>query len=179
MRFRRRRAAALRSAVLVPLPAAGEALEAAGLPAAGIGAPQGTPPHITVLFPFLDPGPALDEAHRDLGDMAAATPAFEVALRATGRFPGVLYLLPDRSAPFVELTRAVAARWPDHPPYGGAYNAIIPHLTVCAGEEPADFEQRIEAMLPVHDRAQELWLMAERRDGRWERAAAFALGAGG
>src|SRR4051812_41366323 len=105
MRLRRRRAPAPRSAVLVPLPAAGEALQAAGLPAGGIGAPPGMPPHITVLFPFLDPGPALDTAHGQLGELASAAPAFDVALRATGRFPGVLYLLPDRSAPFVELTR--------------------------------------------------------------------------
>jgi 2'-5' RNA ligase len=136
------------------------------------------PPHVTVLFPFLDLE-ALDAGVReDLAAIAAAAPAFDVALRGTGRFPNVLYLMPDRAAPFVQLTRAVEARWPDHPPYGGAYDAVIPHLTVCQGEQPPGLEQQVQALLPVHARAAELWLMAEQRDGSWERDTSFALGAG-
>ena len=177
MRLLRRRPRPVpRTAVLVPLPAAGDALERCGLPRAGLGAPAGMPPHITILFPFLAPGDVDDAVLAGLREIAADAPAFDVALRGTGRFPGVLYLMPDRAAPFVELTRAVQARWPDHPPYGGAYGAIIPHLTVCTAEEPAGLEQQVEALLPVHARAEELWLMTERRGGSWEAEERFALG---
>ena len=161
----------------MPVLEAADALDAAGLPPRGIGTAAGMPPHITVLFPFVDAEAVDDTVHDGLRSIAADAQPFDLALRGTGRFPGVLYLAPDRATPFVELTRAVEARWPGHPPYGGAYDAVIPHLTVCEGEEePPGFERRIDALLPVHACADELWLMAERRDGSWERLAAFALG---
>ena len=96
-------------------------------------AQQGVPPHITVLFPFAAPetiAPAIMAAVR------AAISRFEpfsFELPEAARFPETLYLRPVPSAPFAALTRALAAAFPDFPPYGGEFSDIIPHLTVAHG----------------------------------------------
>ena len=51
------------------------------------------------------------------------------------RFPGLVWLEPEPAEPFAALTAAVAARWPDHPPYGGVFDTVIPHLTVVESED--------------------------------------------
>ncbi len=46
-------------------------------------------------------------------------------------FPAnVVYLAPDPAEPFVALTEALAAAFPDCPPYGGAFDEPVPHLTI-------------------------------------------------
>lgn len=57
--------------------------------------------------------------------------------------PGVVYLAPKPAALFIAFTQAVVERWPEHQPYGGAYEEIIPHLTVayrrpCRADWPGD-----------------------------------------
>jgi len=42
----------------------------------------------------------------------------------------VLWLAPEPAQPFVNLTSAVFAAFPDHPPYGGAFDGSAPHLTI-------------------------------------------------
>jgi hypothetical protein len=51
-------------------------------------------------------------------------------VRRTARFPGVLYLDPEPADGLRQLTLAIAGRWPKAPPYGGAFDEVIPHLTV-------------------------------------------------
>ena len=176
MRLRRRRRER-QSAVLVPLPEAGRLLEGAGLPAAGAGAAPGMPAHVTVLFPFL-PAERCEDAgvHAALGAIARGTGAFDVVLAGVGRFPGVLYLRPEPPAPFVALTHAVHARWPDHPPYGGAFPDVVPHLTAVAGTEPDGVAAALERGLPVQARAEVLQLMVEDAGG-WRPVATLPMGA--
>ena len=50
--------------------------------------------------------------------------------REVGRFPTVVYLAPEPSEPFDRLTEAIDARFPDFPPYAGAFDGVIPHLTI-------------------------------------------------
>jgi 2'-5' RNA ligase len=146
------------------------------VPVEGIGleppADNGLPPHVTVLFPFARPRAGLaDELEETLG----AFPAFDFALTAIGRFPGVLYLAPEPAAPFVALTEACVARWPEHPPYGGAYDETIPHVTLAEGDEPPGLAEPIARALPLRARASEVWLMAPGPTGRWRRRAVVAL----
>ena len=42
----------------------------------------------------------------------------------------MLWLDPEPADPFRSLTAAVWAAFPQHPPYGGAYDEVVPHLTV-------------------------------------------------
>jgi 2'-5' RNA ligase superfamily len=146
------------------------------VPVEGLGleppADNGLPPHITVLFPFL-PARRVDDAA--LVDTLGAFPAFDFALTAIGRFPGVLYLTPEPAAPFLALTEACVRRWPDHPPYRGAYAEVIPHLTLAEGAERPGLAAEVERRLPLHARAEEVWVMAPGGDGRWTRRAAVPL----
>jgi len=75
----------------------------------------GVPAHITILFPFADAA-AVDEG--GLADLFSRFRAFDFKLDRVERFDdGIVWLHPEPSLRFVDLTSAVAERWPDHPPY--------------------------------------------------------------
>ena len=57
------------------------------------------PAHITVLFPWLPIDAADEAARRSLGELAAATPAFDAELTAVGRFPMSPGWRPARPSP--------------------------------------------------------------------------------
>jgi 2'-5' RNA ligase len=127
----------------------------------------GAPAHITVLFPFVD-GDEIDEDA--LGRLFAAIPAFDFVLDRVERWDnGVVWLHPEPSQPFEDLTAAVWQRWPNHPPYEGEFELVIPHLTL--SETPID----VEIDLPISSRAKEVALIEQGRDSRWRIRATFSL----
>jgi 2'-5' RNA ligase len=132
----------------------------------------GLPAHITLLYPFLNARAIDEETESMLASLLQELPAFDFALAEIGRFPGVVYVAPDPAGPFVALTNALAERWPDHQPYGGAYRETIPHLTVGYG---APIPDGLAERLPLSARAEEVWLMG-RTAGRWVRRRSFPLG---
>jgi 2'-5' RNA ligase len=132
----------------------------------------GIPAHITLLYPFLAARTIARDTESALASLLQKVPPFDFALTEVRRFPGVIYLAPEPAAPFIALTQALVERWPDHQPYGGAYEEITPHLTVAYGETvPSDLAER----LPMTARAEEVWLM-DRSDGRWVCRRRFPLG---
>jgi 2'-5' RNA ligase len=135
-------------------------------------APLGVPAHITILFPFSAPEAIDADALRAL---FAAFPAFEFVLDRVERFDdGVTWLHPEPSRPFEDLTAAVFERFPAYPPYEGAHDVVIPHLTV-SDREPID----VNVPLPIASRAHEVTLIEESEvDRRWSTTAAFPLGQG-
>ncbi len=143
-------------------------------------APLGVPAHVTVVYPFL-PIPAVSAPVVEaLGAIVAAEPAFTVTLARSARFPGVVWLDPEPAAPFVRLTHACVARWPDAPPYGGAYGADpTPHLTVAmtSDEDVAGVvERELAPSLPVTTTLTEAVLLGF--DGaRWSVRHRFGFGA--
>ncbi|MEX2971799.1 2'-5' RNA ligase family protein [Streptomyces sp. C184] len=142
------------------------------------GAREGVPAHVTVLFPFLREDCVDGAVHRALEEILAAHPAFPVRFESCGRFPGVLYLAPEPDGPFRQLTRAIADRWPQTPPFGGRFTDVVPHLTVAQGHEDAVLE-RVEAELlggtPITALVSSVELLVH--DGtRWHERASFALG---
>jgi 2'-5' RNA ligase len=167
--------------LLVPVPAAeplvGE-LRAKYDPSAAAGVPA----HITINFPFtpwLDAGPHLRD---ELADLFASFQAFRFKLTGLCSFPGkALYLSPEPAALFVDMIQAVALRFPQSPPYGGAYKTITPHLTLAQSEAPdvlraaeAEAGHACRGALPLRTIAQEVWLMDDRTE-RWQRRAVFRL----
>jgi 2'-5' RNA ligase superfamily protein len=104
------------------------------------------PAHLTLLGPFL-PVASLDVAIVErLGALLASEAAIEVTFREARRFPDAVYLAPEPAAPFLRLTQRLWDAWPECPPYGGAHDVVIPHLTI--GHPPAETElSRIEAQL--------------------------------
>lgn len=145
-----------------------------GLPLEAPATP-GLPHHVTVVFPFVRARAARRRLRRALQETFGEHPAFDFALTSVGRFPGVVYLAPTPAQPFVALTEAAVRRWPRHRPYGGAFAETVPHLTlVDHGPEPAGLLDRVQPLLPIAARAEEVWLMVQDRRG-WRRLAVVRL----
>ncbi len=142
--------------------------------ASGVGAP----PHVTVLYPFL-PARSLDtDVRRALCEVAAGQPPFDARFARVGRFPGVVYLAPEPAEPFTGLTAGVVARYPDFPPYEGAFAEVVPHLTITEAEAaPWDaIADRTALALPFTHRVMALEVLIEGGDGRWNRRWRIPLG---
>jgi hypothetical protein len=158
-----------RTALIVPVPEAEPAVGALRL-AHDPAAAKGVPAHITILFPFAPPE-AVDEP--GLADLIGRFRAFDFVLDRVERFEdgeGPVWLHPQPSAPFVDLTAAVQQRWPAYPAYEGAFDEPVPHLTVSM--QPID----VGVALPIACRARAVVLIEEsEEDGRWSERRVFPL----
>lgn len=138
----------------------------------------GIPPHVTLLFPFV-PAEAVEECLGDLGELIAATRSFAASFRELRRWPEMVYLAPEPPEPFVHLTETIVERWPDHPPYEGIHETVIPHLTVAYGDGAllAEVEADVAPKLPIEAGADEVLLLEELEPEwvRWGERARFAL----
>src|SRR5262249_40357125 len=131
-------------------------------------AARGVPAHVTVLFPFLD-ADEIDNAAIQL--LFSAHSAFDFVLDRVEQWNnGIVWLHPEPSQPFVDLTAAVEGRWPECPPYAGTVEVVIPHLTV--SETPID----LEVDLPIASHASHVTLIEQDIDGNWATREAFPLG---
>ncbi|HSL10921.1 MAG TPA: 2'-5' RNA ligase family protein [Actinomycetota bacterium] len=138
----------------------------------------GVPAHVTLVFPFVD-------RERLDGDVASRVAAaiersgvapFDVRFERPGRFPGVVYLEPAPAEPFLRLIGAVVDAFPDHPPYGGAFETVVPHLTV-ADDPEADLdaiEASVRPGLPIVAPVRQVALMAAAPAG-WTTLERFPL----
>jgi 2'-5' RNA ligase len=155
-----------RTALIVAIPEAEPAVGALRLEH-DWSAPLGVPAHITILFPFADAAEVDEEA---IAEVVADVPAFEFELDRVGRFEdGLVWLHPEPSEPFAGLTAAMWRRFPDHPPYEGAYDTAVPHLTV--SYVPIE----LEVELPIRASVREVTLIEEASDGRWSVRRVFPL----
>ena len=131
----------------------------------------GVPAHVTILYPFV-PLPGLTPAVRArVAAIAGEFRAFEVTFAAVARWPGVVYLEPAPRSRFAALIDRCAAAFPEHPPYGGTIDEVIPHLTVVESEkEPLDpLLVETRAALPFTAAAEALDVLVEDEAGRWRR----------
>jgi hypothetical protein len=118
------------TALIVPVPSA-EAVVGRHRAALDRVASWGIPAHITVLYPFLPPAGVDDGVLRSLRALFGSVPAFDAVLARVSWFgTEVLWLAPEPGEPFRRLTGAVYDRFPSAPPYGGAFDDVVPHLTV-------------------------------------------------
>jgi 2'-5' RNA ligase len=128
-------------------------------------AAMGVPAHITVLYPFMPPAQVTPEVLARAADALRGQEPFPFLLARVGRFPGVLYLAPEPAAPFAALTEALVRAFPAFPPFGGAHDRIVPHLTVAQGDEPtlqlaeAELHAALQAHGPVAAPCRELCLL--------------------
>lgn len=138
----------------------------------------GIPAHITLLFPFV-PAEELDEAlFGELSELFAAQPAFAFTLTRLVDFPDqTLWLAPEPSEPFRKLTELIVERYPDYPPYEGAHEEVIPHLTVTAGEAALRdaVDAAVSPQLPIDAEAREVVLLEENATGFWRARERFTL----
>ena len=142
------------------------------------------PPHVTILSPFVDVGDLDRGVTARAGEIVAGVPAFEVSFDAVRRWPpsalgpGVVWLEPTPSAPFVTLTLAIWAAFPDYPPYGRPDDELEAHLTI-AIDDPARFdaaEAEAARLVPFQRRATTVALLVEGHDSRWRIRRLLPLG---
>lgn len=114
--------------------------------------------HVTVLGPWLTEPTAADLAR--IGAIAAATPSFSFSLGELRTFPdGIIYSEVTPTAPFTALIEQVSAAFPSHPPYGGAFGSVVPHLTldqVGAEVTVASVRQSLDGLVPTTSRAEQI-----------------------
>jgi 2'-5' RNA ligase len=140
-------------------------------------ASRGVPAHITVLYPFMHPSRVAD-VRQALQEIFGSAARFEFLLTEVRRFPETAYLHPDPPEPFVRLTESLVSRWPECPPYSGAFSDVVPHLTVADRVTTAVFdevERAVAPALPIRCVATEAWLMCCDRSGVWSRREMFSF----
>ena len=122
--------AATETAVIIPVDAV-ELTVAEHRRQLDVAASWGVPAHVSVLYPFVHPGAINDGVISRLASALSSVPAFDCTFVRCDWFgQDVLWLAPEPDRPFRELTSAVWRAFPDHPPYGGVFDDVVPHLTV-------------------------------------------------
>lgn len=137
--------------------------------------------HVTILYPFVPPDQVDPEVLAKLTDLFADCASLEFALADVRRFPDVLYLAPTPEAPIQQLIAKVQSAFPSYLPYGGAFDTVIPHVTIARNADPErlrqmerEFDEFCDSQMPVYVQANEVTLI-ENTTGRWEERARFRL----
>jgi 2'-5' RNA ligase len=176
---------AAESAVVVPVPEAEPAV-AACRARLDHNADLGVPAHVTLLAPFAPPAAITPAMTATLAEVIGSVPAFDCVFERTAWFgETVLWLAPEPDGPFRELTRRLAAAFPDYPPFGGVYADVVPHLTAgLTGPGGSGALRTAEAEvargLPVSARISRAWLMTgSRAPGSWHTVAELPLAPAG
>jgi hypothetical protein len=169
------------SALIVPVP------EAEGVvgehrrrhdPSASFGGPAAR----DAARPVRPPSRIDDRTLDALRKLFHRAPGFSFVLPRTATFPRTLYLAPEPAEPFLALTRELVARWPEHPPYGGAFDEAVPHVTVVHDVDDATLEaarRAVEPELPIRASAREVHLyVGENAPPGWMVRERFRLGPG-
>jgi 2'-5' RNA ligase len=132
-----------------------------------VGVANDLPPHVTVLVPAPGDVEAITE-------VLAPFDQFDVTFPRLDRFPGTLWLAPEPSEPFVALTEAMIARFPDFQPYGGVFTSIVPHLTL-AQASLDDVAELVEPLLPLQSRVESVVLYEHAQGPHWHEVQTFDL----
>jgi len=118
------------AAVIVPIPVA-DPIVAAHRSRLDAAATLGVPAHVTIIFPFARPGVLSTDDDGRLASAVRSVPRFVCSFTEIGWFgDACAWLRPDDDRPFRALTQAVWDMFPDYPPYEGAFDEVIPHLTI-------------------------------------------------
>jgi 2'-5' RNA ligase len=176
---RRRRGAPTQSAVIVSVGAA-EGLVGGFRADLDPAAALGVPAHVTVIAPFVAPHLIDGNLLAALAETVRPVGAFDVVFARVAWFADtVVWLAPEPSARFRELTKLVWARFPDYPPYGGIYDDVVPHLTIGENSSLTDMRaaaQVIERSLPITARVDRVALIqGSAAAGSWRTVAELPL----
>ena len=133
-----------------------------------------------MLYPFADTSLYAARHERELEGALRNFAPILFSLSSTAYFrarPNVLYLAPDPAAPFAAMIEAVAARFPEHPPYGGVHDEVVPHVTVGEHDDLdvlSRIEDEVSVHLPIHATACEVQLLEHTPEG-WRLRQGFPL----
>lgn len=142
----------------------------------------GIPLHVTLLYPFVRPG-ELDAALPRLQEVLERHRRFDFTLTKLKTFPRTVWIAPDPAAPFIALTEAIEAAFPQAPRMSGAFAEVIPHVTLVDGLEESTLEETVERLrpvveplLPVTLSADEVVVLVEQEDGHMPIVARVPIG---
>jgi len=113
---------------------------------------DGVVAHITLLSPFFPPDQIDDGVLHHLSVFFGDVIPFGFALTEVCEFPaGLTYLAPEPATPFRRLTQELHHAFPEFPPYGGAFDDVVPHLTVPLppGEDTESLRISLRRVLPL------------------------------
>jgi len=151
------------SAVIIRtrLPAALERLRRRSV----VDAQDGVPAHLTLLYPFVEPGGLDGEVRRAIASVARRHAPIDFQLAGPARWPDTIYVAVTPAYPFVTLQAYLAATFPEYPIYGKPADfAFVPHVTVAEGstvDDPATLADPAWADLPRPARATALEVIAD------------------
>lgn len=140
----------------------------------------GIPFHVTLLYPFAPAEELTPALLDDVRSFFAARERFAFELTRVASWPDVVYAVPEPDDDLRECMRALFARYPRWPPYGGMHDVVIPHATL--GEEidaaavRDEIERRAAPHLPFRCQARDVALLEEVDLDRWRERERFALG---
>jgi 2'-5' RNA ligase len=134
------------------------------------GARLRVPLHVTLLFPFVPRREASSEVVAGLRDFFGQRPRPVFDLAHVDAFPDVVaYAAPEPAGDLATLIRQLSARYPETPPYGGAFAEPVPHATLAplgaAGLEAV--RARVRPLLPVRCEPRHASLIEEFEPDRW------------
>jgi 2'-5' RNA ligase len=138
---------------------------------------DGVVTHVTLVVPFA-PASTLPSLLPALEALIASWPAAPFTLRRVGRWPSVVWLDPEPSAPFVAMTRDLVARFPEYEPYEGRHAEVIPHVTIATGDDERVLDEvvsRVEGALPIACAGDEVRLLERSEDLRWHDRRSWRL----
>lgn len=142
------------------------------------------PPHVTVFYPFFESQSVNEEVDRGLEEIFETVSAFELTFAGLCGLPGVLYLAPEPGEAVERLIASVGERFPELEPYDGAFDEVIPHLTIAvtaAAESTAEVAHQADehwahGRLPFQVHVGAIDLLEQDEAGTWERRRSYALG---
>lgn len=120
--------------------------------------PDETTAHIMLLGPFAELDAVDHGLVSELSAFFADVLPFAFRLTEISQFPGgTTYLSPEPAAPFRQLTHELLKRFPEFPPYGAAFDDVIPHLSVPIPDDENVDTLRFELCprLPISGHARE------------------------
>ena len=100
---------------------------------------EGMGAHITINYPFQPKQMDRELLIKELTDLFAHFPSTGFSLTELRQFPDTLYLAVDPEGPIRAMAKAVFKRYPESPPYGGAFDEVYPHVTVAEASAGWDF----------------------------------------
>ena len=167
--------------IIVPVPEAESAVDLLRRAHTSDGA-EGMPAHVTLLYPFTDDSQLVAGRIAEVRRVLEPFAAFEFVLSEVRRFDNLpsesyVWLAPTPSSPFVAMVDELTRAFPEHPPFGGAFTTVVPHLTIAASTDEdllSRVTNQIADSLPIKARAERACVM-QRVGGVWRLRAEVLL----
>jgi 2'-5' RNA ligase len=140
------------------------------------------PPHVTLLYPFVEPTALDDRIRGVIASIASRQVPFSFEMSGPERWPDTVYAAVAPAAPFLEIHRDLAAAFPDFPIYGRPGFQLIPHVTIAESQfvdDPSVLGDPSWSDLPADGLVTRLEVIVEGADDQWHTVWTIPLGVPG